>query len=195
MPYIYRYIDLGKKECVYVGKVTRHKDIGYDPLGDRHRQHTREQWYKDIGKDNLLLQYIELDSHTDADILETWLISYYNHTGQLQNKAKVGWGKSAIDLSKHIHNLWKNYCEMQFASESELRHQLSIATDICAKHLFKAIKAKDAGGVERLLRHLGDCVAETANNLINSQKLDIIEAQSDFLRTTGNHKETGKVGD
>ena len=36
------------------------------------------------------MQFVELDSHTDADILETWLINFYD-TGQLINISKTGW--------------------------------------------------------------------------------------------------------
>ena len=69
MPYIYRYIDIDKEEVIYVGKVTRYKDVGYDPLKNRHEQHCREDWYKN-DSDHIVMQYIELDSHVDADIIE-----------------------------------------------------------------------------------------------------------------------------
>ena len=109
MPYVYRYIDVTKQEVCYVGKVTHCKDVGYDPLTRRHEQHKREEWYKAIGDQNILFQFIETESHTDADILETWLINYYCGSGQLVNKGKIEWGKSNIDLNPYISGKWVTY--------------------------------------------------------------------------------------
>lgn len=104
MPYVYRYIDIKAEEVIYVGKVTGHKDMYNDPLLKRHEQHCREGWYRDRA-DDIIMQYIETKSHVDADMLESWLISYYD-TGQLINKAKTGWGKSDIDLSSLFFGHW-----------------------------------------------------------------------------------------
>ena len=49
MAYVYRYINLEAKEVVYIGKVTKDHDVGFDPLLNRHRQHRGEKWYKEIG--------------------------------------------------------------------------------------------------------------------------------------------------
>ena len=113
MPFIYRYIDLQKEEVVYVGKVTTYHDQDFmhphNGIDERHNQHKRDTWYMESdGDNNLLLQYIQLKTHTDADILETWLIQYYD-TGQLFNKAKLGWGFPNIDLSSEVFGKWKDY--------------------------------------------------------------------------------------
>lgn len=106
MPYVYRYIDIKQMEVVYIGKVS---GFSLDNLGSRHAAHQREQWYKDMGSANVLLQYIETESHADADILETYLISRYAHTGQLFNKAKADWGKSSINWFPGINAVWHDY--------------------------------------------------------------------------------------
>ena len=107
MPYVYRYIDLESEKVVYIGKVIGAKDVGYDPLRNRHEQHCREEWYKK-NEDNLIMQFIEVKTHTDADILETYLINFYDN-GQLINKAKTGWGKCSIDLYTVIAGNWRTY--------------------------------------------------------------------------------------
>lgn len=108
MPYVYRYIDMNKHECVYVGKVKGDPDVYVDPLARRHDQHKREDWYLEIGDENLLMQYIRVPTHADADILETYFISAYEGTGQLKNKAKTGWGKATVSVWKP-DIAWNNY--------------------------------------------------------------------------------------
>ena len=98
MAYVYRYIDLTKREVCYIGKVSGRKADGYDPLENRHKQHTYEEWYKKIGEKNIIMQYLEIETPADADIIETWLISKYANTGQLYNKGKATWGESRIKL-------------------------------------------------------------------------------------------------
>lgn len=107
MAFVYRYIDLNAQEVVYIGKVTKGGDIDPDPLLRRHQQHTREDWYKK-NADNLVMQFIEVESHADADILETWLISKYG-TGQLVNVSKTGWGESKIDMWALTLGHWRTY--------------------------------------------------------------------------------------
>ena len=65
MAFVYRYIDLNAQEVVYIGKVTKGGDLDQDPLLRRHQQHTREDWYKK-NADNLVMQFIEVESHADA---------------------------------------------------------------------------------------------------------------------------------
>lgn len=107
MAFVYRYIDLSANEVIYVGKVTKERDIGYDPLRRRHEQHMREEWYKK-NADNIVMQFIEVDTHADADIIETWLISQYG-TGQLVNISKTGWGESKIDLWPMLFGRWRTF--------------------------------------------------------------------------------------
>lgn len=135
MPYIYRYIDMKKEEVCYVGKVTTYDTddvlVGKNSNGleKRHSQHKSEEWYKEIGDENILLQYIALDNHTDADIFGTWLIQYYD-TGQLYNKAKTNWGKSSIDLYSCIFGRWRNFRQGAIENKEGIYKQLSSFAEI-----------------------------------------------------------------
>lgn len=177
MPYIYRYIDLIKHEVCYIGKVTGFKDIYVNPLENRHKQHMREEWYKKIGNENLLLQYIEFDNHTDVDILETWLINYYCHTGQLVNKAKVNWGKSNIDLYPVISGRWRNWGQNRKINRELIMESLIPLVDDLLKQ------------TEGLEYHLDDAldrfcssVNEIAGDLRKTYKLSRFNTQDDFMR-------------
>lgn len=127
MSYVYRYINMNNHKCVYIGKVMGDTDIFSDPLKRRHEQHKRDDWYKEIGDENILLQYMYVPTHADADILETYFISQYEDTKQLKNKAKVGWGKSCVIKEKCFK--WNNYLpytnretwiEKEFASKARI---------------------------------------------------------------------------
>lgn len=107
MAFVYRYIDLKKEETIYIGKVKSSVSCGLEPLEQRHAQHKREKWYKD-NENSIIMQFVELDSHTDADILETWLINFYD-TGQLINISKTGWGKSKLWLYEAVFGRWRTY--------------------------------------------------------------------------------------
>jgi predicted acetyltransferase len=118
---------MNARECVYVGKVKTDGDIGLDPLARRHDQHRREGWYIEIGDENLLLQYIHVPTHADADILETYFISIYEGTGQLRNKAKTGWGKATVSVWKPTI-AWNNYLTRPHLQETWLEDRfLSMA--------------------------------------------------------------------
>lgn len=177
MPYIYRYIDLTTEEVRYIGKVTKDADIGYDPLENRHKQHKGEQWYKDIGDENLLMQYIELSSHTDADILETWLINYYCKTGQLVNKAKMNWGKSNIDLYPVYGGKWRNWGQNRRVNQ-----------DMLYKSLLPIVDAliKETEGLEYhldgALDYFASRVREIACDLRKTYRISRYDSQDDFLR-------------
>ena len=107
MPFVYRYIDIEAREVVYVGKVAKGGADNCTPLDVRHRQHTYEEWYKGNAC-NLVMQYMEVDTVADADILETWLISQYG-PDQLVNISKSRWGKSRIVLWSIVTGRWKTY--------------------------------------------------------------------------------------
>lgn len=112
MAYVYRYIDIQKKECIYVGIVKKSKDGAYDPLIQRHNQHKyNDAWYKEHGGiGNVAMQFIETESIGDADILETVYINFYSQTGQLYNKDKAdGGGIHIVDceaIIKEYEPLW-----------------------------------------------------------------------------------------
>lgn len=103
MSYVYRYVDAEKGECIYVGKVNGCKDFGCDPLSSRHNQHKRDDWYKNHGgAENVFMEYCELKTAAEADIVETAMIAFYSGTGQLENKAKIWGEQSVLDITNLI---------------------------------------------------------------------------------------------
>ena len=175
MAYVYRYIDLDKQETVYVGKVTKDNDVGYMPLENRDRQHSREDWYKEIGEDNLLLQYIEC-SHTDADIYETWLINYYGD--QLINIAKQKWGKSNIDLGILIFGKWRNWGQNRHDMEEMVYKDINELTNI----LIKSTETFTFD-IEYSLQRFCEGVRRIRNRVIKCDRISRINMQDDFLRS------------
>ena len=176
MPYVYRYIDMTKEEVCYIGKITKYKDVGYDPLVNRHEQHRREEWYKAIGDENCILQYIEIDNHTDADILETWLIQYYDN-GQLYNKSKTGWGKSRIDLYHVVSGRWRAYGCGTFRNREEIKKKLEVITDI----LMNGTEGLYYN-LEPALEAFNERVRDMRNDILKAHKLSRYDMQDDFLR-------------
>ena len=176
MAYVYRYINLEKKEVVYIGKVTKEQDIGFDPLLNRHRQHRGEQWYKEIGDDNLLLQYFEC-SHTDADILETWLINYYCETGQLINISKTNWGKSNMDLYPVFGGRWRNYGQNRTYNENEVHRLLLPLVDT----LMRQTEGLEVN-LNNYLDDFCDNVRMIAKDLKKTYELSRFDMQDDFKR-------------
>lgn len=77
---VYRYVDMDNDSIAYVGIVTN------SSLPTRHKAHEGEEWYKG---GNFLCEYIEVNTKSEAEAIESHLISLYNPT---YNKAKVGWG-------------------------------------------------------------------------------------------------------
>lgn len=175
MPYIYRYIDIDKEEVVYVGKVTRYKDVGYDPLRNRHEQHCREDWYKN-DSDHIVMQYIELDSPVDADIVESWLINFYD-TGQLINKAKTGWGKSKLDLYTLICGRWRTFGLNSGMREDSIEELIS--------SLVLQLKKYTEGftvNIDSNLTYFCNEVKRIQKEWQKAQKLSRFDAQCDFRR-------------
>lgn len=176
MAYVYRYINLEKKEVCYIGKVTKDRDIGYEPLFNRHRQHKTEEWYKEIGDKNLLLQYFEC-SHTDADILETWLINYYCPTGQLVNISKANWGKSEIDLYPVFGGKWRNYGQNREYNSNEVHRMLVPLVD----NLMRRTEGLEVN-LDSYLNDFCNNVIVIAEDLKKTYDLSRFEMQDDFLR-------------
>lgn len=175
MPYLYRYIDLEKQEVVYAGKVTKYNDVGYNPLKNRHEQHCREDWYK-ASKDNLIMEFIEFDNACDVDILETWLINFYD-TGQLVNKAKTGWGKTSFDLWSSVENRWVVYGLDRSMNGQNIR---GLAND-----LIDSLQKYTEGytvNIDFKLNYFCDNVRDVQKELEKSSRLARCDTQGLFLR-------------
>ena len=174
--YVYRYVNLEKLEVCYIGKVTRDKDDKQDPLSNRHKQHKREPWYMEIGDENLLLQYIEC-SHTDADILETWLINLYGQTGQLINISKMNWGKSSIDLWPVFAGKWITYGRGYYRNQEEVRKMLIPL----AENLFNQSEGLLIN-LDIALESFCDDVKSLSADMKKTYKITGYDAQDDFIR-------------
>ena len=181
MAYVYRYIDLDKGEVVYVGKVTKHKDYKYDPLRLRHEQHMREDWYK-AGK-NIVMQYVELNSHADADILETWLINYYD-ADQLVNKSKTGWGKCSFDLSSLLFGRWRTFGLNTGSNEDEATR---IVSDM-VRVLFKYSEGLNYN-LDRQIEMMNDQIRHIAEEKRRAYLLSRFDSQEDYKRGDRNDAE------
>jgi hypothetical protein len=73
---------MNDKKIKYVGIVIK------GTLPNRHRQHTREEWYKN---GRYVCECIEVDNKSEAEAIESHLISLYE-TDKYYNKSKAGWG-------------------------------------------------------------------------------------------------------
>ena len=173
MPYVYRYIDMTKQEVCYVGKVTRVKDVGYDPLRNRHEQHKRESWYREIGDSNICMQFIETKSHTDADIMETWLINFYCQTGQLVNKGKTEWGYSNIDLHGHIFGYWHTYDDYAEKTNKVIRTGSAFT---------KCMEYGNTSLYDRLYKEYSTALQEAIEAGSKALRIHRLDAQADFTR-------------
>ena len=180
MAFIYRYIDLSKPEVIYIGKVTSPTEKpnideeSVEPLRKRDEQHQREDWYKEIGDENIVLQYIVV-SHTDADILETWLINYYCKSGQLVNKAKTNWGDSSMDLYPVFGGKWRNYGSNCKVNKDRL-HAL-------ADSLYNRTEGLLLGRLEYELEIFCDEVRKISNKQKANNRLNRWNMQDDFSRS------------
>lgn len=181
MPYIYRYIDLEKEEVVYIGKITKYKDIGYDPLRNRHEQHSREEWYKN--NDNLVMQYIELENQCDADVLETWLINFYD-TGQLINKAKTGWGRSNIDMWPIVANKWRTFGKASDMREQEIR-------EVISEFVYSLMRETEGCtvNIESGIHILCERIRYVHKKWVKAQRLTRFDEQQLFLRSRRKEQE------
>ena len=179
MCYVYRYIDINRKEVVYIGKVTKDPDIGYDPLLNRHKQHKNDEWYKNIGSDYLVMQYIELENQCDADILETYLISIYDGTGQLANKAKTGWGKSKLFISNRRNSLieWRPFACSENKTYDAIMKELSVAVN----GLLRRTENLEFN-VEANISVLSDSVRELASEHKKAFLFNSFDKNDDFIR-------------
>lgn len=130
MPFVYRYIDISEDQpkVVYVGKVCRNREEPFEALLARHKEHVlNDDWYKEIGGENLTLEYIEVPSSADADILESYYIAKLDSDG-LKNKAKR-WGKTHLQIENQF--VWKGLAEEFQKKYVELTRDLvEVATDV-----------------------------------------------------------------
>lgn len=171
MSYVYRYIDLDKEEVVYIGKVNGDE---LDCLTRRHEQHKRDSWYTG----STIMQFKRLQTPADADIAETYLISMYAHTGQLANRAKTGWGQSALFI-QNLHRDWIDYARFYERAHDGLKQQVVDIVDM----FFKDIQGGDFFH-EGALDALCDRIRELQRERLLAAKLSRYDKDDDFLRTT-----------
>lgn len=189
MPYLYRYINTETEEVVYVGIVTKDSELcnsldlaeNKEYLERRHRQHKRtDSWYKEIGDDNLVMQYVFYESAIDARIAELWLINFYD-TGQLMNVDGTGQLKSKLDLFPFIFGKWRNFGEDSLYNDEQIRLQLGCI--ISSLH-------KDTEGlrynIETGIEYLSKRIREMHKEILKAQKISTLDKQDLFLRARKN---------
>lgn len=93
MPYVYRYLYPEADVVFYVGK-TNAPDLS--GVFSRVAAHRNEQKFKDRLPESYRVEYIELPSAADADIMETALIALWNPP---LNESKTGWGATSLCLA------------------------------------------------------------------------------------------------
>ncbi len=169
MSFVYRYIDLDKEEVVYIGKVNGDE---LDCLTRRHEQHKRDSWYND----STIMQFKRLRTPADADMAETYLISYYAHTGQLANIAKTSWGRSTYYL-ENMHGHWSDYASYYVHSGEGLRQQIIDIVDT----FFRDISGGDFFN-EGSLDCLCNRIREVNEERLLSSRLSRYDKDDDFLR-------------
>lgn len=174
MPFVYRYIDLEAHQVVYVGKVTKDREGNNNPIQRRHEQHMREEWHKK-NSNNLIMQYIEVHSHADADILETWLISQYGATGQLFNVSKNSWGISDIDLWPVVTGKWRTYQRGCGQAKEAIYHAAEVLYQMTEGLEYNV---NSSTGV--FMDMIRDIVSEKAK----VERLSRYDEQDDFMRWT-----------
>ena len=92
---VYEYIEIETGLVRYIGIVNN------GTIANRHRQHTRDSWYK---SGDFKIRYIQCNNQSETEAIEAHLISLYPDE-QLYNKAKKGWG-----INKYLPNEyeWKD---------------------------------------------------------------------------------------
>lgn len=99
MPYVYRYLD-PRGTVIYVGKTKN--------IDSRHYQHRKDDWYNDY----LDMQYIPVETETEADMLETFFIGKYSNEGQcMANISKKWYGFNNSRFIDVREDEWINYGE------------------------------------------------------------------------------------
>lgn len=95
--YVYKYVDTRDGIVKYVGLVNPGNS-----LMQRVRQHENDIWYHD----DFDIYYIEVNTKTDCEFLESHFIQYYK-SYKYYNKAKTHWGESSYIDGEEFH--WKKY--------------------------------------------------------------------------------------
>lgn len=108
MPYVYKYTDTNDGIVKYVGIIK--KDSNFP---GRFFQHKSDKWSRE-GK--WKIEYISVDSITDAEALEGHFIWLYG-TGEHYNKAKKEWGRCSF-APELTEFKWTLYKDGLFSSDS-----------------------------------------------------------------------------
>lgn len=184
MAYVYRYINLDAREVVYIGKV---KGDEFENLIRRHKQHKREDWYKE-NKNNIIMQYAEVPTAADADILETIEIAYYADTNQLINKDKTSWGSPQLflDGAGILESRWRTYgCTLhgEKCLIEEIKRDLIRCVDEWWSCTVRYDDLKnDDECIENVAKNLGTNVKSVLREILNGQKYARLRDYNDFRR-------------
>lgn len=162
MGYVYRYINNETGKVVYVGKVQSGNGLRHVSLIRRHHQHYKDDWFKEIGSENLRLEYIATDSHADADILETYYINkYVNSDGCEKNIAKTKWGLPSLDIDSLVGDRWQVLGKEEIESTSG-PGDLVLRSDVV--QAFVSVFADDPSALEKAIHTINNI--KTKNRLI-----------------------------
>lgn len=103
MQCVYRFIDLEDSTVKYIGIVFGENRT----LKQRTYEHVHyDEWCKNA---SWKVEYVEVNSRTDAESLESHFIALYN-TGDFHNKYKANWGINSFLIDTPFQ--WKEYCQI-----------------------------------------------------------------------------------
>ena len=103
MSFLYKYTDKNDNIVKYIGIVYNRS------LSKRIKEHEYDNWFD---KGDWKIEYITLQSRTDAEFLEAHFISFYQ-TYLWYNVCKKSWGTSNLISNTNLH--WKLYTKSQKA--------------------------------------------------------------------------------
>lgn len=169
MPIVYRYTDLNDNIVKYIGIITSKSKTR--TLEDRLKEHrTKHEW----AHGNFSIDYIIVDSRTDAEAFESHFITYYQ-TYNYYNKAKSDWGLS-VYLPNKVN--WKHYVSYNGDFIMDRSRRISIPTNVTQRIKKKCNIFKTGGYWTVYIPDLNRC--EHRRKIRRKKKDDLIKFLSDY---------------